>query len=193
MIAIACIAVLVAAGWIYLGLMLAGMSGVSVLEALCRPTLGASYPQAAQAALLFAMWCAMVLAMMLPTAGPMILTYADIAETAAQKGEPAASPLVLTAGYVVVWLAAAAALAALQILFARLSLLDPAMASASPLFSGARSSRPVSISSPRSSTPASPNASARSRSFSPTGPPSRAACSGSGCAKASIVLAAAGR
>ena len=39
------------------------------------------------------MWCAMALAMMLPTAGPMILTYAEIAETAARKGEPAAAPL----------------------------------------------------------------------------------------------------
>ena len=137
LIAIICIAVLVATGWIYLGLMRAGMSGVPVLEALCRPSFGASSPDAAQAGLLFAMWCAMVLAMMLPTAGPMILTYADLADTAARRAEKAASPLVLTAGYVVVWLAAAAALAALQILFARLSLLDPAMASASPLFSGA--------------------------------------------------------
>lgn len=136
-IAMACIAVLVAGGWIYLGLMLAGMSGVPVLEALCRPSFGASSPDAPQAALLFAMWCAMSLAMMLPTAGPMILTYADLADTAGRKGEKAASPLVLTAGYVMVWLAAAAALAALQILFARLSLLDPVMASASPLFSGA--------------------------------------------------------
>ena len=50
------------------------------------------------------MWAAMTLAMMLPTAGPMILTYAEIADTAARKGEPAVSPLVLTAGYVAVWL-----------------------------------------------------------------------------------------
>ncbi len=149
LIAMACIVVLVAAGWIYLGLMLAGMSGVSLLEALCRPTFGASYPEAAQAALLFAMWCAMVLAMMLPTAGPMILTYADLAETAAQKGEPAASPVVLIAGYVVVWFAAASALAVLQILFARLSLLDAKMASASPLFSGAAFVARASISSRR--------------------------------------------
>ena len=41
----------------------------------------------------FLMWGAMVLAMMLPTAGPMILTYAEIAETAARKGEPIVSPL----------------------------------------------------------------------------------------------------
>lgn len=137
LLAITCIGVLVAAGWAYLGLMRAGMPGVPLLAALCQPSFGASYPDGAQAGLLLAMWCAMVFAMMLPTAGPVILTYADIAETAAQNGEKTASPLVLTAGYIVVWLAAAAVFTALQILFARLSLLDPAMASASPLFSGA--------------------------------------------------------
>ena len=67
----------------------------------------------------------------------MILTYVELAETAARKGEPVASPLVLTAGYVGVWLGAAAALAVLQLILARVSLLDPAMTSASPLFSGA--------------------------------------------------------
>ena len=49
------------------------------------------------------MWGAMTLAMMLPTAGPMILTYAEIADTAARKGERIVSPLVLAAGYVVMW------------------------------------------------------------------------------------------
>jgi len=136
-LAIACIAVLVAAGWLYLGLTLAGMSGVTVLDVLCQPSFGASGFGAAQAGIVFAMWCAMALAMMLPTAAPMILTYAEIAETAARKGERVASPLILTAGYVAVWLATAILLAALQLILARLSLLDPAMRSASPLFSGA--------------------------------------------------------
>jgi len=136
-IALACIAVLVAAGWIYLGLMLAGMSGAGLLDVLCRPSFGASSPDAAQAGLVFAMWCAMALAMMLPTAAPMILTYAELAETAARKGEPAASPLVLAAGYVAVWLGAAMLLTVVQLFLMRVSLLDPAMASASPLFSGA--------------------------------------------------------
>ena len=136
-IALACIAVLVAAGWTYLGLMLAGMSGVGVLDMLCRPSFGASDIDTTQASLVLAMWCAMALAMMLPTAAPMILTYAELAETAARKGEPAASPLVLTLGYVTVWLGAAAILTILQLILARLSLLDPAMASASLLFSGA--------------------------------------------------------
>src|SRR5215212_1720292 len=104
-LAAGCIAVLVAAGWIYLGLVLAGMSGVTLLEALCSPSFGVTGFDAAQAALTFAMWCAMALAMMLPTAAPMILTYAELAGTATRKAEPAASPLVLTAGYVAVWLA----------------------------------------------------------------------------------------
>jgi predicted metal-binding membrane protein len=137
-LAIACVVVLTAAGWLYLGLALAGMSGTGLIEALCRPSFGARGAQSiAEIGVLFAMWCAMALAMMLPTAGPMIVTYADLAETAARKGEPAASPLVLAAGYTAVWLGTAFLLATLQILLTRLSILDPAMATASPLFSGA--------------------------------------------------------
>ena len=70
------------------------------------------------------MWMAMTLAMMLPTAGPMILTYAEIADTAARKREPVVSPLVLTAGYVAVWLGFALAAASLQWALARAGLLD---------------------------------------------------------------------
>ena len=129
LLALVCVAVLAAAGWISLGLMLAD---TGVLAALCRPAFGAGSGPA-QAGLVFAMWCAMVLAMMLPSAGPMILTYAELAETAARKGEPAAAPLALILGYLAVWLAVAGALAALQILLARLALLDPALALAAPL------------------------------------------------------------
>ena len=117
-----------------------------------------------------------------------------LAETAARKGEPAASPLVLIAGYVGVWLGVAAVLAALQLVLARLSLLDPAMASASPLFSGAVfiGAGPLPVLRPE----------ARLRHAMPASVPvllrqldraSRAACSGSACARASIASAAAGR
>lgn len=137
LLAMLCIVVLVAAGWIYFGLMLAGVPGATFLEALCRPSFGTSGFNAAQAGPIFAMWCAMALAMMLPTAAPMILTYADIAETATAKGEQVPSPFVLTAGYLGVWLGVAVLLSGLQLTLAQLSLIDPAMASASPLFSGA--------------------------------------------------------
>jgi predicted metal-binding membrane protein len=136
-LAIGCIVALVGAGWVCLALTLARMEDGTVLQVLCQPMFGTSGFGAAQALLLFIMWCAMALAMMLPTAAPMIFTYADLAETAAAKGEPAASPLVLTAGYILVWLGAAVALTALQITFARLAFIDSAMRSANPLFSAA--------------------------------------------------------
>ena len=95
----------------------------------------------------------MTLAMMLPTAGPMILTYAEIADTAARKREPVVSPLVLTAGYVAVWLGVALAAASLQLALARAGLLDGG--SVGPAASAARSSSaPASINSRRSSRPA---------------------------------------
>src|SRR5689334_20596202 len=87
-LAIGCIAVLVAAGWLYLGLALAGMNSVSLLEVLCQSSFGASDFGAAQTGLILAMWFAMALAMMLPTAAPMIVTYAELAETAARKNLP---------------------------------------------------------------------------------------------------------
>jgi predicted metal-binding membrane protein len=165
-IAIACLVALTALGWLYLAMMVAawaargdagslgpGMGvidlltrgagldviGRALVEVLCRPSFGAhaSSATAGEAALVLAMWVAMTLAMMLPTAAGMIVTYAQIADTAARKGEPAVSPLVLTAGYVVVWLGFAVAATALQIALTRVALLDAAMASASPLFSGA--------------------------------------------------------
>ena len=64
----------------------------------------------------------MVLAMMLPSAAPMILTYAEIADTAARKGERVVSPLMLAAGYTVVWLGFAAVATLAQIALTRASL-----------------------------------------------------------------------
>src|SRR5882724_1690149 len=136
-IALGCIVVLVAAGWIYLGLVLAGEQSDGFVSALCRPLYGADDISPPTLMLTFAMWCAMALAMMLPTAAPMIMTYADLAETAVAKGEPAASPIVLAAGYVAVWLGAAFLLAALQAVLAHFGLLDNLMSVASPLFAGA--------------------------------------------------------
>ena len=87
---------LVAAGWGYLGLVLAASSGGLSARCVGRPWFrGAS---GTGFVLTFAMWSAMVLAMMLPTAAPMIVTYADLAATAVAKGESAASPIVLIAG-----------------------------------------------------------------------------------------------
>jgi predicted metal-binding membrane protein len=118
-IAIACLVAIAGAGWIWLGILAARTPAaggfLDLLAALCRPGASAgSWSADLPPAIL--MWSAMALAMMLPTAAPMILTYADIAESAAAKGEPIVSPFVLVAGYCAVWLGFAAAAASLQVL-----------------------------------------------------------------------------
>lgn len=139
-LAYASLALLVAAGWAALGLMLGTElnAGRRLLAALCQPAFGVSAASlTAELALVTLMWAAMTFAMMLPTAGPMVLTYAEIAETAAQKGERVVSPLILTAGYLAVWLVFAFAATLLQVGLTRLAGIDPALGEASGLFSGA--------------------------------------------------------
>src|SRR3569833_3135964 len=116
-LAVGCVIVLAAQGWLYLALAIADMGGGASLgpgmglleslpravQAICRPLFGEAAP-AHGVTLIARMWAAMTLAMMLPTAGPMILTYSEIADTAAKKGEAIVSPLVLAAGYLVMWL-----------------------------------------------------------------------------------------
>ena len=133
-LAILCVAALTALGWGALGLMAAD---AGIWQAICQP---AGVDSALEAALALGMWSAMALAMMLPTAAPMMLTYAEIADTAAAKGEPAASPLYLAAGYCIVWLGFAAVAALLQFAFTRTGLLDAGRASlwlAAAVFTGA--------------------------------------------------------
>ena len=128
-LAVACVLLLTGLGWAALGLMAAD---ADIWIALCQP-LGAG--GGVELVLVLAMWVAMTLAMMLPTAGPMILTYAEIAETAARQQEPAASPLILTAGYVSVWLGFAAVATALQFVLTQMAMLDAGRAS--PLLAAA--------------------------------------------------------
>ncbi len=156
LVAVVCVLALAALGWFYLGLMVAdmggelsalgpGMSALDLLQltltAVCQPTFGLAIPQATWGAggftIVTLMWAAMVLAMMLPSAGPMIFTYAEIAETAARKGERIVSPFVIAAGYAVVWLGFALIATQVQLIFTRTALLNTGMVSASALFSGA--------------------------------------------------------
>jgi predicted metal-binding membrane protein len=130
-----CVIVLTGLGWLALGVM---YSGMGAFETLCRATaLPGTTWSVSGFAVVALMWGAMTLAMMLPSAAPMIFTYAEIAETAARKHERIVSPFTLAAGYAVVWLGFAAAATLAQFLFTRAAWLDAGMVSASGLFSGA--------------------------------------------------------
>jgi predicted metal-binding membrane protein len=122
-IAALCVVVLASLGWIYLGILSANampaFSGLgSWIAALCRPAAAASSIGFTQFILITTMWSAMALAMMLPSAAPMILTYAEIADTAARKGEPVVSPFALAFGYAAIWIAFALLAAILQMALA---------------------------------------------------------------------------
>jgi predicted metal-binding membrane protein len=142
LVAVLCVVVLAVLGWVYLALLLAGMGGsfggyaAGMVQALCRPLPDGTWT-AGSIAVVASMWGAMTLAMMLPSAAPMIMTYAGIADTAAHKGERIVSPFVLAGGYTAVWLGFAIIATLMQIAITRAALLDAGMASASGLFSGA--------------------------------------------------------
>jgi predicted metal-binding membrane protein len=129
-----CVVMLTGLGWAYLGLLLGETDGS--LRALCSP-LQAGPRSIRGIAVITSMWSAMTLAMMLPSAAPMILTYAEIADTAARKAERIVSPFVLTAGYVTVWFGLSIVAALTQIAFMRTASSDPGVQYSSGLLSGA--------------------------------------------------------
>ena len=110
-IAIVCAVVLMALGTGVFSLL--HLHFDAALEAVCGPSL-ASARTVINAALVLAMWQVITLAMMLPTAGPMILTYAELADTAIQKNKPVVTPIVLAAGYLAIWDTFATGAASLQ-------------------------------------------------------------------------------
>ncbi len=148
-------------GWIWLAAMVAGMlaatdmttlgPGMSVfnslngfadmpaevraaLTVLCGPTDEAW--SARDVAAVFAMWVAMVFAMMLPSAAPVLTSFAGLAEEKRRAGEPAASPLLIAAGYLTIWIVFAAVATAGQALLTQLRVLTPAGTTASQVLAG---------------------------------------------------------
>jgi predicted metal-binding membrane protein len=112
---------------------LAAITGVSWLYLIKMPmapvdfgTLGgrllsALPPRLADFWLLFLMWAVMMVAMMLPSASPMILTYAAIARGRAGRRY---APWIFAGGYIVVWTLFSGAATASQLLFENSSVLD---------------------------------------------------------------------
>src|SRR4029434_9355928 len=134
------VVVLAGLAWLHLGVLLTGMEGYSgpfgFLQAQCGSFDSLNW-SVREATLVDSMWCAMTLAMMLPSAAPMILTYAEIADTAASKGERIVSPFVLAGGYATIWICFSLLVSIAQLACMRAGLLEPGMKSASGLFFGA--------------------------------------------------------
>src|SRR5437867_11524246 len=85
----------------------------------------------------FLMWAVMIVAMMVPAASPMILTFATINRRRAAAGTPAVPTAVFLACYLVIWSAFSLAAAALQGALQAAALLAPATLTVTPLVGGA--------------------------------------------------------
>ena len=106
-----------------------GEFGRELLKTICAPSQaiysegGAGIWTPRDIGLVFVMWIAMTLAMMVPTAAPMIATYADISLTAREKGLRIVPTAVLIAGYLIAWGAFCAAATGAQWGLSNLALL----------------------------------------------------------------------
>jgi predicted metal-binding membrane protein len=76
---------------------------IAYLVAICTPSSFSSAVTVQSFSTMFVMWLVMVVAMMLPSAAPMLRTYAGIADTAAKKGEKPVPVTILAAGYLMIW------------------------------------------------------------------------------------------
>jgi predicted metal-binding membrane protein len=92
---------------------------------------------AAHATVMLTMWVVMMMAMMLPSAMPMILLYASIARGYRAKGQDVGSVAVFVSAYALVWATFSVAATALQFALERLAVLSPMMALSSTAVAGA--------------------------------------------------------
>lgn len=130
------IAAIAAAAWAYLvqdpmpAPMGDGMHGMPGMQ-MTATALGAW--GWAEALLLFAMWAVMMVAMMLPSAAPMILLYSRIAATRSKRGSPFTPVIFFAGGYLMSWWAFSAVATLIQFSLHSLALLSPDMRAASPI------------------------------------------------------------
>lgn len=91
---------------------------------------------ALELALLFVMWAVMMVAMMLPSATPMILTFLSINQKRQSAQRPVVPTYIFIAGYLVVWTAYSLAATALQWVLHEQALITSGMATSGALLSG---------------------------------------------------------
>jgi predicted metal-binding membrane protein len=82
------------------------------------------------------MWSIMMVAMMLPSAAPMLITFARVNRGRRDRNAPYVPVVVFLLGYVIVWTAFSVFATTLQFWLTSVRLLSMSTASASPIFAG---------------------------------------------------------
>ncbi len=130
-VVLACVLGVAALAWAYILYLARGMNDMDLVMHPMEPWGGVDF------LFRFGMWAVMMVAMMVPTAAPMILLFATVNRRRREQQGPFVPTGVFLAGYVVIWsgFAALATLAMWGLHSA--ALLSPMMVSTSPLLGGA--------------------------------------------------------
>jgi predicted metal-binding membrane protein len=131
-------------------IILLAVAGVTALSWLYLLQLGRGMPDMASMAmpmsprwtpatfaLTFAMWAVMMVGMMLPSAAPMILTFAALNRRKAQALQRVMPVLLFASGYLLIWTAFSLFATLLQWALDRLALLSPMLTTTNALLGGA--------------------------------------------------------
>lgn len=127
----------VALAWAYLFALPHGMSEMEDMAGGAAALVAMRPWSAADFTLMAAMWAVMMVAMMVPSATPMILLFARIARTQAQHGQPFAPTALFFAGYVAIWISFSLGATAIQWGLEQAALLSPVAIRLSPLLGSA--------------------------------------------------------
>ena len=121
--------------WLYLLQLGRGMPDMSAMASMAMPMAPRWTPAAF--ALTFAMWTVMMVGMMLPSAAPMILTFAALNRKKAGTAERLVPTLLFASGYLLVWIGFSLVATLLQWALDRLALLSPTLTTTNALLGGA--------------------------------------------------------
>ena len=132
--------VIILLSWVYIGYMawdmanMMGMSDAGMGMEMAMPTF---QPWGiVDFFLVFIMWTVMQMAMMTPSAAPMVLTYTKINRQRQSQLKPALGTAVFYLGYILVWMAFSATAALAQGGLHAATLLSPMMETTSPVLGG---------------------------------------------------------
>jgi predicted metal-binding membrane protein len=123
-----------ALAWAYLGYMTWEMEAMDLAMQMAMPR--TRVWGAVDILLLFVMWVMMMVAMMVPTAASMILTYTALTRRQQTQPEPFAPTAVFLGGYLVMWTGFSALATLAQWGLHEAALLSPMMMNTSPILGG---------------------------------------------------------
>ena len=134
LIVIAGLVMVVLVAWIYMIMLAFDMQNMNMSMEMSMPQMQTW--NSADFLLTFVMWSVMMVAMMIPSAAPMILTFSAINRRKNEEKNPVLLTSLFLLGYLVIWTVFSAGATAVQWGLHSLALLSPMMMSSSPILGG---------------------------------------------------------